>query len=352
MKLSNAVQTFSLTILALVMMPGAGAATSSPGVVATTVPPITTPPAADAYDPTRPASGKTPPAVIAVPSATPAKLPPDAVRSSKGKTFLWEVRSKTSVMYLFGTIHVGKRTFYPLPPQVEEALKQSQRLVVEADISNSEGLADIDTLINYKAPDSLDKHIPIPLFGRLTTQLARLNIPLEAVKPMKPYLIGGFLTIAEFSKLGYDMNFGVDAYLIANAKEGGKPVLELESQVGQLKMLDGMSPMLQEAFLENAISTLESGNASDQVTGMVNAWQTGDVNLMQDVVKSVNRHMRMTDQLDEVLLHSRHAAMLKKIEDYLAGRIPHFVAVGSLHLIGPRGLVELLKARGFEVKQL
>jgi uncharacterized protein YbaP (TraB family) len=85
---------------------------------------------------------------------------------------------------------------------------------------------------------------------------------------------------------------------------------------------------------------------------MVNAWQTGDVALMQDVTKGVNKGMRMTDQLDTILLYSRHDAMLRKIANYLDGGVPHFVAVGSLHLIGPRGLIEMLKASGYEVKQL
>lgn len=355
MKLSNTVHTcfcaFSFSVLAFLVNPAANAAPVD--VVAPAVPPIIAAPAAESYDPTQPAVGTVKKTAV-TPEQPPlaAKLPVDAVATNNVRAFFWEVKSKTNVMYLFGTIHVGKRSFYPLAPQVEEAFKQSQKLVVEADISNGDGMADIGTIINYKAPDSLDKHIPAALFGRLKTQLVRLQIPLDAVKPMKPYLIGGFLTIAEFSKLGYDMNLGVDGYLIAKAKDDRKPILELESQAGQLKMLNDMSPILQEAFLDNAISTLESGNATDQVTGMVNAWQTGDVSLMQDVGKAVNRYMRMTDQLDDVLLYNRHDAMLKKIETYLAGDVPHFVAVGSLHLVGPRGLVELLKARGFEVRQL
>ena len=345
MKLSNAFHAFFSGILALfaVSLAAAAAAQSAPASAA----PIKAP-AAQTYDPTQPQAG------VAAPTAstgTPAKPAPEALRSGDGKAFLWEVKSKTNVVYLFGTIHVGKRAFYPLSPQVETALKNSQRLVVEADISNTGGLADIDKIINYKTPDSLDKHIPTALFARLQAQLLRLQIPVDAVKPMKPYLIAGFLSIAEFSKLGYDMNLGVDSYLIAKARDDNKPVLELESQTGQLKMLDGMSPMLQVAFLENAISVLESGKAPDQVTGMVNAWQSGDVALMQEVVKAVNKDMRMTDQLDDVLLHSRHDEMVKKIAGFLESGVPHFVAVGSLHLVGPRGLVEMLKARGFEVKQ-
>ena len=317
---------------------------ASPAAFAQSALPTNTLPAADvAYDPTRPNA--------AASGVSASSKPTEVEGAGKAKAFLWEVTSKTNVVYLFGTIHVGKRGFYPLPPQVEVALKQSPHRVVEADISNTEGLAGIEKVINYQPPDSLDKHIPGALFTRLKAQLARLQIPLEAVKPMKPYLISGFLSLSEFSRLGYDMNFGVDGYLIGKAKEDKKSILELESQAGQLKMLNGMSPSLQEAFLENAINTLESGNAPDQVTGMVNAWQSGDVKLMQEVAKSVNSNMRMRDELDEVLLYSRHDAMLRKIENYLHGNVPHFVAVGSLHLVGPRGLVEMLKARGFEVTQ-
>lgn len=345
MNLTNSTGALVLASVALFVLSVASVATPLPPSPATPKSPTASDSATKTYDPTKP--GDTLPGALKETTPEPVATPAPVT-----KAFLWEVKSKANVIYLFGTIHVGKRSFYPLQPQVQDALNASQRLVVEADITNNEGMDNIGTVINYKAPDNLEKHIPAALFGRLKTQLSRLQIPLEAVKPMKPYLIGGFLTIAEFSKLGYDMNLGVDGYLIAKSKDDRRPILELESQAAQLRMMDGMSPQLQEAFLENAIRTLESGNAPDQVTGMVNAWQTGDVALMKDVVRGANMGMRMTDQLDAVLLHSRHDAMLEKIANYLDGGVPHFVAVGSLHLLGPKGLVEMLVTRGYQVKQL
>jgi hypothetical protein len=44
--------------------------------------------------------------------------------------------------------------------------------------------------------------------------------------------------------------------------------------------------------------------------------------------------------------------MMEKIEAYLASGETHFIAVGSLHLIGPRGLVNLLSQKGYSVRQL
>jgi hypothetical protein len=44
--------------------------------------------------------------------------------------------------------------------------------------------------------------------------------------------------------------------------------------------------------------------------------------------------------------------MLKKIDGYLTqSKDRHFIAVGALHLAGPRGLVEELRKRGDGVRQ-
>ena len=57
-------------------------------------------------------------------------------------------------------------------------------------------------------------------------------------------------------------------------------------------------------------------------------------------------------ELEDKFIWSRHEAMVAKIEDWLLnGRERVFVAVGALHLAGPRGLVETLRKRGHLVRQ-
>jgi hypothetical protein len=308
--------------------------------VAAPVPPAAAkpadPPASQAadYDPTRPATS--------LAAATPREQP---------RSFAWEVKSKTNTVTLFGTIHVGKASFYPLPAAVESAFTKARKVVVEADITRDGGLADIQSLISYVSPDSLDQHIPVDLYARLNAQLGPLGIPIRAARTMKPFVVSGLLAIAEYQRLGYDMNRGVDAYLIEKAKAAAKPIDELESPRSQLLMLAGMPQDLQEAFLDNALAVLEQNRSADQVTGMVNAWQSGDARLMEEVSAGVNAGMRLQPRLDDVLLHQRHPGMLKKIEGYLAERDPVFVAVGSLHLVGKRGLLQMLRDKGYEVNQ-
>jgi uncharacterized protein YbaP (TraB family) len=160
------------------------------------------------------------------------------------------------------------------------------------------------------------------------------------------------IPIVDYMRLGYDMKYGLDLWLIEYAKREKKPLLELESQLAQLQLMGNMPDALQEAFLDNALRTIEQDRTAEQVTGIVNAWQLGDPVLLQDLVTQAAQGMRQTERLDEYLLHNRHPGMLKKLESYLASGEIHFVAVGALHLVGPRGLIALLRQKGFAVKQL
>lgn len=275
-------------------------------------------------------------------------------RTDALRTLLWEVKAKdgANTLYLFGTIHVGKASFYPLPASVETALTLSSKVVVEADVTDRSDAAEIARLIDYPKGDSIEKHISGQLLARLKAQLDKRKIPYANVAMMRPVILGGLLPIVEYLSLGYDMAFGLDLALIQHAKREKTPLLQLETSLAQVKLLTGMPAALQEAFLDNALLVIEQGRSGDQVTGVVNAWQLGDAKLMVELADDAARGQRDTDKLNQVLLTGRHPAMLEKIESYLASGETHFVAVGSLHLVGPQGLVNLLEKRGYKIRQL
>lgn len=280
------------------------------------------------------------------------KSAPAVIAKPDKASFLWEVSSATNKVYLFGTVHVGKRSFYPLPDVIESAFKSSAKLVVEADITTVVPEPAMRALTHYPPGDALSKRMPSAILLRTGPLLERFKIPVEEADKMKPFMVGALVSMMEFGRLGYEINYGVDGYLIEAAQKRGMPILELESQLGQIAMLSTMSDALQEAFLDNALGAIEKNQLESQLAGLISAWQTGNVPEMQAVVKATTSGIRMAAELDDMLLHKRHPAMLSKIVGYLSQREPHFVAVGSLHLIGPRGLVALLQERGFKIRQL
>lgn len=275
-------------------------------------------------------------------------------RTDNMRALLWEVRSKNggNKVYLFGTIHVGKASFYPLPLAAQSAFLESAKIVVEADVGDQSQGQQIAALVDYPKGETLATHLSPALVSRLKAQLELRRINYANVATMRPVMLGGMLPIVEYNKLGYDMAHGLDLHLIERAKREQKPLLQLETPLQQIQLLTNMSAPLQEAFLENTLAILEQGRSSDQVTGIVNAWQLGDAKLMAELADENGRGMREVEKINQVLLYGRHPSMLAKIEGYLGSGEIHFVAVGSLHLVGPKGLVNLLTQKGYQVHQL
>lgn len=53
--------------------------------------------------------------------------------------FAWRIQDKEAgaTVFLMGSIHVGKKEFYPLPQVIEKAFRESDALAVEVDTSSA-----------------------------------------------------------------------------------------------------------------------------------------------------------------------------------------------------------------------
>lgn len=285
--------------------------------------------------------------------ASAQQLPvPVAAPAATARQFLWEVSSLTNRVYLYGTIHAGKAAWYPLPDPVEKALQDSRVLVVEADVTNLQAMAKSAPAMMYAPPDRLDKHVAPADYARLKKLVGRFKLPEEQVAQMKPFMAVSLVVFSEWGRLGYLPQYGVDGYLIGKAKAEAKRIVEIEGIEAQMALMDSLSEQEQLDVFKGTLDAFDRGLTAEQITGMVNAWQTGDPALLLEVARKYNTEIPGAKAFEEKFIWSRHEPMVKKIEGYLATKDRHFIAVGALHLAGERGLVEMLKARGYVVKQL
>ena len=268
-------------------------------------------------------------------------------------SYLWEASSLTNRIYLFGTVHAGRAEWYPLPPAVESAYADSKVLVVEADITNEDGMRKSIDAMTYKAPDSLKNHVKADDYARFRKLLPRYALAENQVLQLKPFMAVSLLVFGEWGKSGFLPQYGVDGYLIKKAKGDLKKVVEIEGIDEQIRLKDSLTEDETLKLFEGTLLALESGLTNEQITGMVGAWQFGDPGLMLEIARRYNDQVPGAKEFEDKFIWSRHPEMLAKIEGYLnESRERHFIAVGALHLAGPRGLVEQLKKRGYVVKQL
>lgn len=282
-----------------------------------------------------------------------AQAPKSALApSASGSAYLWEVKSMSGTAYLYGTVHAGKQSWYPLPPQVEKALNDSSVLVVEADVTNMQAMVKSTGAMMYSPPDSLEKHVKPEDYARFRKLVGKYGVPESQVVQLKPFMAVSMLVFQEWAKLGYLPQYGIDLYLLTKAKGEGKKIVEIEGMDTQIMLMDSLTEAENRTIFASTLSALESGLSGEQITGIVNAWQSGDPALVLEIARKYNNDVAGAKEFEEKFIWSRHDEMAKKIEGYLGTKEKHFVAVGALHLAGPRGLVEMLKKRGYFVKQL
>ena len=97
------------------------------------------------------------------------------------------------------------------------------------------------------------------------------------------------------------------------------------------------------------LSSLEQASQLDEeMSLMVEAWRTGDVDQLHDMLFESLEGM---ESLYDQLVVKRNENWISRIEEMLGQQDDYLVIVGAGHLAGEEGVVELLRQRGLEVIQ-
>jgi len=176
-----------------------------------------------------------------------------------------------------------------------------------------------------------------------------LGMPIELIRMQKPWFLALSFQAMELVRLGYSPQHGVDYHFLTKA-QGKKRILELESLEEQLSLLSGFSDREQEHFLLYTLETLSSMDR--QVENMIRAWTSGDAQAMESALADAVPPDPSLAPMVQKLFDERNVRMMSKIEGYLNSIETCFVIVGAGHLVGKKGIVELLKSKGYAVQQL
>ena len=270
--------------------------------------------------------------------------------AADAKTFAWKAAGKGGgVVYLVGSVHLLSKDFYPLNPAIDAAYKDADLLVEEVDMAEMlDPSAQLGFLSRGMLPSStpLDTVVSAPTYALVAKRASDLGLPVEPFKLLKPWLVALMLVQVEWQKAGFDPELGLDKHFYDQAKADGKRTEGLETAEYQISRLDGMSMEQQEHLLSESLKDLDAERAN--MTRLVDAWRAGDAPAVERIVLS---ELKQEPLLYQRLLVERNRNWIPKIEALFARPRPAFVVVGAAHLVGPDGLIALLRAKGYTVEQ-
>jgi uncharacterized protein YbaP (TraB family) len=270
------------------------------------------------------------------------------IRSSKN--CLWRIQSEQNTVYLMGSLHLLKKENYPLHKEIEKAFEDSKVLVLEVDLGEANDPRTQQMMLMkgmFTDGRTLEKAIDEKTYDLAKMKLGELGVDIAPFNNFKPWFFATTLVTIKMQALGFNPELGLDAYFFKKAKQSGKKVIGLETFEYQLGLLDKMSASNQELMVEQSL--LELDLIEKEMGSLVQAWSSGDTKGLEDTLLLSFKDF---PELYNSLIISRNKKWLEDIESFLRERDHYMIIVGAGHLIGEKGLVELLKKKGYSVEQL
>ncbi|MBI4487011.1 MAG: TraB/GumN family protein, partial [Acidobacteria bacterium] len=264
--------------------------------------------------------------------------------------FLWKASGQTGVVYLVGSVHMLTQSYYPLDPAIQQAFQESDLLVEEVDLGEMlSPQVQLSILMRSRLPDgqALDDVLSPETLALLNKFTADLGPAAEVLNNFKPWMLATIIEGLELQKAGFDPNLGLDRYFYDLAVRGGKAVKGLETAEHQISLFDRMTMDQQDRFLAETLKQLATEKAN--VTRLADAWRFGDADTIERIVLA---ELKSDASIYQRLLVDRNRTWLPQIEALFTRPGRTFVVVGAAHLVGPDGLLQLLKAKGYRVEQL
>lgn len=294
----------------------------------------------------------TAPAASCPPEAQP--ISPDKARAMAGQAqdrgMLWRVEHKGRSAWLYGTIHVGRAAWVFPGPTVLKALRQADSVGLELNLLDP---AQMKALAEGMRANP--QAAPLP--AELTTALARehaqaCNNPAQ-MKALRPEAQLMTVLMQNARRQGLDPAYGIDMSLAGVAQSLQKQVFALETPELQLRALLSDDPAKIERDVRTGLAQLDSGSLPQQLSQLTQAWASGDVAKLSRYAEWCNCMETPQERADFVrLVEGRNPRMAREMAERLrTGTFP-FVAVGALHMVGPKGLPALLQAEGFRVQRV
>lgn len=282
-------------------------------------------------------------------AAVSAALVQQSLAQDTRKSCLWSLQTNSSMVYFLGSLHLLKRDAYPLESVIEKAYATSKKIIFETDIAAMK-----DPVVQAKMlelglyPEGQNLYLNLDGGTRrlLENKLSGLGLPLEHLARFKPWVVALTLASLELQRLGFDPNYGIDIHFFHRAVKDGKEIGYLEPAEYQLNLLAKMNKQDQSSFLNQTLRDLEL--VLQLVGEMVSYWKTGDAESLHALLfKSFKDYPNIHARL----LIQRNKKWISKIENLMGEKKNVLVVVGVGHLVGPDGLLDLLRKRGYKLIQ-
>ncbi|MEE6126408.1 TraB/GumN family protein [Chryseobacterium arthrosphaerae] len=255
-------------------------------------------------------------------------------------SLLWEVSGNglSKPSYIAGTFHILCNRDFDIKPKVWNALNQAENFVTEINYTDQNEMASIQKMMN--ADKKISEQITPEEAKDLDKILAEYGTTLKNVDS---HSSAALYSLVATKAVPCPQN-EVKMYEI----ELLKTALKNKKTVSGLEKVDEQTYAISQAYdLKEAILQLKQGNQyAVAVQKMAEAFKNEDLKQLDKLIKDPKF---MNKRQEKLVLTDRNRNWAEKMPEIMKKQ-SSFFAVGSGHLWGDNGLINLLKSKGYTVK--
>ncbi|HNU15175.1 MAG TPA: TraB/GumN family protein [Chitinophagaceae bacterium] len=273
------------------------------------------------------------------------------IKEKKYPSLLWEITGNGTKKpsYLIGTMHVSSKIAFNLPDSFYIAVKNAQVVALETNPETwQEDMSKYDLGEGGEYGGSYGDLTSLPedYLSISTLKFYRYDAKIERALFSNPSTINNLLYRSYGNESSdFEEDTYLDMYIYQCGKKLGKKVTGVESYGESMRL---MAEAYKDAAKDKNRKDRSYGDMDEEYSmdKLQEAYRKGDL----DLLDSINSYNSFSAAFDEKFLYKRNEIQANSIDSILRSGSVLFVGVGAAHLPGQRGVIEMLRAKGYKLR--
>ena len=246
--------------------------------------------------------------------------------------------------WLLGTIHALPEGVSWRTSAIDRVVDEADLLVVEvATLGETERLRQIFADLSQSSGlPALGERVSTEIRPDLEAMVERSNISRAHLRSSEDWAAA--IMLSQVDAPG-EPEHGVDRVLIETFD--GRKIVGLETAQGQLGIFDTLAGDDQLELLEGTVAEWKASR--DNPERLMRAWLVGNSDALEEATET---GIMADPELRDALLVRRNKDWMTQLAPMLSEAEKPLIAVGAAHLVGPDGMVTMLKDKGYTLRRV
>ena len=277
-----------------------------------------------------------------------------ATKTSNANAALWKIEHRGRPdSYLLGTIHMTDPRVTTFSPRLQSIISEVETIALEVDdvsaAATSSAIAKASRLVIYTDGHSLHDYLSQKEFEKVKKTLNSAGLPGEMAAMFRPWVVSMILSISSCERQKVQAGQPVLDMKLANAAlKRGIDLVGLETIESQLSAMSAIPDDQQIAMLRASLKFADRAN--DTTETLLQLYSSRDMGAAWPFHLALAKKAGIDER---AFKHFQASIVFERNDKMRDAALPllekggALIAVGALHLIGDRGLVNLLRQAGY-----